>query len=113
MMAPGALIAASMALSCAPADAAPVRTAEAACAIAKARVSAHRRIPSSRVAACDTIRASSSPDGYYVLALYGRCGEPVCGSTNMGWFAVRKSTGRLFEWNVGEWTLGPPFGVRR
>lgn len=112
MWAPGALIAASMALWCAPADAAPVRTAEAACAIAKARLSGHRRIPSSRVAACETIRAESSPDGYYLLALYGRCEEPVCGSTLMGWFAVRKSTGRLFQWNLGEWSLGPPIGTR-
>jgi hypothetical protein len=106
MMVPAALLAASMLLWSAPMLAAPVLSAEAACAIAKARVSAHRRFPVSRIASCETIRATGSPEGYYILALYGRCREEVCGSTNMGWFAIERSTGRVFEWNVAGSRLG-------
>jgi hypothetical protein len=98
----GALLAANMALWPAAVQAAPVRSAEAACALAKARVSAQRRFPVSRILSCETLRAADSPRGFYILALYGWCREDICGSTNMGWFAVQKRTGRLFEWNVGE-----------
>jgi hypothetical protein len=62
---------------------------------------------------CETIGAVDGPHGYYVLALRGRCREQVCGSTLVGWYAVRKRTGCVFEWNVAEWKLGPPIGGRR
>ena len=50
---------------------------------------------------------------YYVLALHSRrdC-DGIC-STNMGWFAVEKATGRVFNWDVAEWKLGPPIEVHR
>src|SRR5688572_14315968 len=88
--------------SAAPAEARPVNNAEAACRVAKARVGARDRFPVSRVGFCDIIPAAHSPRGYYVLALHStrRC-DYIC-STNMGWFAVQKSSGRVFEWDVGE-----------
>jgi hypothetical protein len=94
------------------AHAAPVRTGGAACALAKARVAAHlHRIPSS-IPDCETLRAVDSPQGYYLLALRGWCREPICGSTLIGWFAVRKRSGRIYEWDVPEMRLGPRVGSR-
>ena len=93
--------------SAAPAEARPVNSADAACTVAKTRVAARDNFPVSRVGFCDIIPAAHSPSGYYVLALHSRrrC-DYIC-STNMGWFAVEKSSGRVFEWDVGEWLLGP------
>jgi hypothetical protein len=92
-----------------------VKTAKSACAVAKARVSAQRHFPVSEVAFCDHVGAVDSPRGYYVLAFHGKrtdCGG-ICGSTNMGWFAVQKATGRVFEWDVAEDKLGPSIDLRR
>src|SRR3954471_24622166 len=79
-------------------NAAQVRTEKAACDRVKTRIAAIRHFPVSAVAFCDPIRAADSPKGYYVLALHSnrRC-DGIC-STNMGWFAVQKETGRVFEW---------------
>lgn len=84
----------------------PVSNAEAACVVATARVTAQRGLPTGHVAFCDDIPEADSPAGYYVMALRGHCSEELCGSTNMGWFAVQKATGGVFEWDVAEWTLG-------
>ena len=86
----------------------PVTTAEAACAVATARVTAQRRLPTSHVALCDHIPGTASPRGYYVMALRARCPEGLCGSTNMGWIAVQKATGDVFEWDVADSKLGQP-----
>lgn len=41
------------------------------------------------------------------MALRADCSEELCGSTNMGWFAVQKATGDVFEVDdVADWTLG-------
>jgi hypothetical protein len=101
---------AALLLWTAPAQAAPVRTGRAACALAKARVAARLRRAPSSIPGCETIRAVDSPRGFYVLALRGRCREPVCGSTLIGWYAVHKRTGRVFEWDVAELRLGPRIG---
>ena len=96
---------------CHPVIAAPVKTPKEACEVAKTRVSALWHFPVSQVAFCDPIGEADSPSGYYVLGLHGKrydCGE-VCGSTLMGWFAVQKTTGRVFEWDVADMKLGPPF----
>src|SRR5689334_18468852 len=97
-------------LPLAPLHAAPVRTEKAACDRVKTRMSAIRHFPVSVVAFCDTIRAADSPKGYYVLALHSnrRC-EGIC-STNMGWFAVHKKTGRVFEYDTAEMRVGRPVG---
>jgi hypothetical protein len=90
------------------AEARPVGTQRAACALVKARIAASWRIAKRRIAFCDVIPWASSPRDFYVLALHSnrRC-DGIC-STNLGWFAVRKSDGRLFEWDVGEYRLGSP-----
>ncbi len=87
---------------------APVRDAESACATAKLRVTGQRGLPISHVAYCDQIPEADAPSGYYVQALRAHCSDEPCGSTNMGWFAVRKATGDVFEWNVADWKLGQP-----
>jgi hypothetical protein len=107
------LIAAGVLLTAGQGNAAPVKTAKAACDVVKAQVSASRHFPISAVAFCDIIPERESPRAYYVLALHSRrnC-EGIC-STNMGWFAVQKPTGRVFEWDVAEEKLGPSVKVRR
>jgi hypothetical protein len=77
----------------------PVAGAEAACAVAIDRVTTLRGLPAGHVARCEPL---GEENGYYPLALYAHCREDLCGSTNMGWFAVRKTTGEVFEWDVTE-----------
>ena len=84
-----------------------VTTAHAACVAATARVTAQRSLPTSHVAFCDDIPEAAGPRGYYVLALRAHCSEDLCGSTNMGWFAVQKATGDVFEVDdMTDWKLG-------
>lgn len=86
---------------------APVNDAASACAAATARVTAARGLPFSHVAVCDPSSEVPELPDYYVLALRAYCREDLCGSTNMGWFAVQKTTGDVFEIDdVGDWTLG-------
>ena len=88
----------------------PVKSAPAACAIATDQVTAQRHLPTSHVSFCDHIPEADGPDGYYLMALRAHCSEELCGSTNMGWFVVRKATGDVFEWDVAEDQLGQPVG---
>lgn len=81
-------------------------TAEAACTVATARVTAQRDLPTARVAMCDPVSEADSPDGYYVLGLRAHCGEELCGSTLMGWFAIERATGAVFEWDMAEGQVG-------
>lgn len=91
----------------------PVTSPQAACALATERVTAQRGLPTSYVADCDDIPETYAPDGYYVLALRAYCKEALCGGTNMGWFAVRKADGEVFQWGVAEDTIGPRVPVVR
>ncbi|MBX3477189.1 MAG: hypothetical protein KF910_06260 [Brevundimonas sp.] len=85
----------------------PVATAQAACALVTARVTAQRGLPARHVIFCDEIAEADSPAGYYVMALRARCAEDVCGSTLMGWFAIDKMNGDVFEVeDVADWGLG-------
>ena len=84
-----------------------VGSAEAACVVATARVTAQNGLPISHVSFCDHIAEADNPAGYYVMALHAHCSEEICGSTNMGWFAVKKATGKVFEVeDVTDWKLG-------
>ena len=94
-------------------NAGPVRTSKAACERVKTYVSAVKHFPVSAVAFCDDIRASDSPKGFYILALHGHCRKAICGSTNMGWFAVQKKDGRVFEWDAADMKLGRPLTSHR
>ena len=107
----GALLIAGAMPGAAPVQASPVRTQDAACAVAKATVSARRRFPVSRIALCDMSDAVHRPRGFYVVGLHGWCREEICGSTLMGWFAVQKATGRVLQWDVAENKLGPPIDL--
>lgn len=84
----------------------PVASAEAACDVATAGVTAERGLPASHVAVCEGIPEEDSPAGYYVMALRAHCREELCGSTLMGWFAVEKATGEVFEVDVNDWEVG-------
>ena len=59
------------------------------------------------------IAEEDSPRGYYVMALHSRreC-DGIC-STNMGWFAIRRSSGRVFEWDVADMKIGKPLKAGR
>lgn len=89
----------------------PVRTWKAACNRIKTRVLAIRHAPANWPVSCDVISAKDSPKGFYVLALHGArydCGDTICGSTLMGWFAVEQASGKIFEWDTGDLKLGRP-----
>ena len=86
----------------------PVANVEAACAVATDRVTAEKGLPVSHVAFCDNIPEKSGRPGYYIMALRAHCREELCGSTLMGWFAVQKATGEVFEVDVTDWSLGRP-----
>ena len=85
-----------------------MHTEKEACERVKVRASTVQHFPMSIFAFCDLIDAVGSPKGFYVLALHSnRQCDGIC-STNMGWFAVEKKTGRVFEWDVAEMELGKP-----
>ena len=107
------LLAASLLQSPAPAAAAPVTTDEAACDLTKTRVAERDHFPVSVVAFCDVAVSDRESKDYYVLALHSarKC-EGIC-STHMGWYAVEKATGQVFEWDMVEDKLGQPVQVSR
>ncbi len=84
----------------------PVESIEAACASASSRVTALRHLPVSHVVQCEGLESSDEPSGYQIVGLHGPCVEEICGSTLMGWFAVRKENGDVFEYDVAESKLG-------
>ena len=87
----------------------PVTSAEAACTIATEKVTSLRGLPTSHVAMCDHASDDDTSTGHYVMALRAYCTtEAICGSTNMGWFAVSKTTGEVFEWDIGKGRVGAP-----
>lgn len=88
----------------------PVRSDESACFTATDRVAAVRQLPATHVAVCEA--SSNSVPGYYVVGLWGHCREDLCGSTLIGWFAVRKTDGDVFELDVGDWTVGRPLSAQ-
>ena len=88
-----------------------VESDQSACAAAVARVAALRQLPVSHVASCEAGSRDDVP-GYYVVSLRGHCREALCGSTLIGWFAVRKADGAVFDFNVGEWKVSQPVSVR-
>lgn len=93
------------------ASAAPVENKKSACIAVKNRLAVLRHFPRKMMAYCDIIPVKDSPPGYYVMAIHSRrkC-DGIC-STNMGWFAIQKATGRVFEWDVAEDRLGPEIAV--
>mgnify|MGYP000905521450 FL=1 len=111
-MAISALVAAALA-SLAPANAVPVGSAQEACTLVKARFTVRSNFPMSRIGSCDFIPTTDSPRGFYVLSLQStRQCEGIC-STLLGWFAVELQSGRVFNWNVGQWELGAELSPER
>ena len=89
-------------------DPQPVTDADRACAAAKASLARRSNVAESVIVFCDVIPADSGPGEYFVMTLHSnRQCDGIC-STNMGWFAVRKATGEVFEWDVADWKLGQP-----
>lgn len=87
--------------------ASPVRSDQEACTVATARITALRHQPVTHVAYCDASKDPELP-GYYIVSLHAYCREELCGSTLMGWFAVRQTDGAVFDFEVGEWQVGKP-----
>lgn len=90
----------------------PAKSVEAACASASSRVTALRNLTLSHVVSCEGLELPDGPAGYQVVGLHGPCLEAVCGSTLMGWFAVRKTNGDVFEYDMGESKVGRPLTDR-
>ncbi|MEO7187159.1 MAG: hypothetical protein ABIW58_01985 [Sphingomicrobium sp.] len=106
------LVASSEILQAALERTAAVRTEEAACSSVKRIVAAKGHFPISDIAFCDFVVPKYRPKGYFVFALHStRVCDGIC-STNMGWFALQKTTGRVFEWDVAEDRLGRPIQDR-
>jgi len=97
-----------------PANTEPVRTAEEACRAVKVQFSARHHVPISTIAFCDVIPAARRSSEYYILALQGRRADcdGIC-STNTGWFAVHKKSGRVFEWNMASDKLGHAISIEK
>ena len=109
LMFTGSMVLGSLPPSAAVAGSGSVRTPHAACERIKAEVASLGQFDVRNIAFCDIIGRADSPRGYYVLALHSK--RPDCDgicSTNMGWFAVHKTSGRVFEWDVAESMLGAP-----
>jgi hypothetical protein len=102
-------------LPAAPTRTSPVRSEKAACLSAKRVIAGKGRFPVSAIAFCDFVVPERRPRGYYVLGLHSKrddCGpDGICGSTLMGWFAIEKSTGRVFEFDLEEWRPGRFVGL--
>ena len=88
-----------------PAEERQASSDNAVCELITAAVVARGEYREPQVAGCDTM--SEKPGGYLVTRLNGHCREPVCGSVLLGWYAVQRDTGRVFEWNMAEDALGP------
>jgi hypothetical protein len=89
--------------------AAPVTAEKPACDLAKQRVAEARHIAVSNIAFCEALDPKFLPAGLFVLGLHSdrKCPD-VCGSTLMGWFAVRKASGEVFEFDIIENKVGAP-----
>lgn len=85
-----------------------VTSEQAACALATAKITVLRGLPATHVARCEPMSGDAE---HYALVLYAHCREELCGSTSMGWFAVRKATGEVFEWDVSNEKAGAPVGL--
>jgi hypothetical protein len=105
-----AIVVPSSLAGCAGTPPAPLANAEAACTVATARVTAARGLTLGHVASCDPARAEDSPASYHLLGLRAVCNQELCGSTLMGWFAVEKATGVVFEWDMAEGQVGAEVG---
>jgi hypothetical protein len=88
-----------------PVNAASVSSDDEMCELAKDAVSAEGLYDKTIMAGCDG-GVSEEMSDYYILRLNSHCQEDVCGSVLLGWYAVEKDTGRVFVWNVADWSLG-------
>ena len=92
--------------SCSPqATPEPAISEREACERARAAVARRDAYEKSAIAGCDYSVADNMPN-LHVLRLNAFCHEELCGSVLLGWFAVDKDSGQVFEWNVADWTLG-------
>ncbi|HEY1836232.1 MAG TPA: hypothetical protein VGG36_01130 [Rhizomicrobium sp.] len=105
------LLATALALVTATAvNATPVKSETRACALVKHRVAKVWNVPLSEIRFCDFIEPKYAPAGWIVIGPHATPTKPTppIGSTLMGWFAVRKSTGQVFIWNDAEDVPGKP-----
>nr|WP_315382716.1 hypothetical protein [uncultured Sphingomonas sp.] len=85
----------------------PVRSKASACVAIKKRVSSAHRIPIKNITFCDVASLRDSPRGFYIMAIHShRECDGIC-STLMGWYAINRANGRIFEWSVADQQIGP------
>jgi len=95
------------AVSTSSAAASPVRSKASACSAIKNRVSSAHRIQIKIIAFCDVVSLRNSPRGFYIMAIHSnRECDGIC-STLMGWYAINRVNGRIFEWSVADQKIGP------
>lgn len=84
-----------------------------ACVVTKKRVSQTLKLTAGPISEwrCDFILPEFQPQDFYVLGLHGSpcTSDPdtIC-SNLIGWFAVRKKDGKVYQWDVAEFRLGDP-----
>ncbi len=84
---------------------------EGACRLVTAMVRERHEVPENVSISCDHLTARPPDDDLYVFALRSdRTCDYIC-SNLMGWFAVRRATGQIYEWDIGEWQVGRPLGA--
>jgi len=87
----------------------PIRDERTACALLKRHMVKFLTRINALPARCD-LTSPGVPADYYVIGLrsghFRRCSD-VCGSSLLGWYAVRKRDGQVHKWNVANMELGP------
>jgi len=95
------------------ADSAIVSTIDAArehraCKVTEKRVSRALKLTARPISKwhCDLIR---SDQDFYVLSLHaGSCASGTICSTLIGYFALRRKDGKVYQWDIAEDRLGDP-----
>jgi hypothetical protein len=88
-------------------DAQSTASDDRVCALVKNAVVARGQYQEAHIAGCDGSAPNEDLNGYAVVRLNAYCREEICGSVLLGWYAVQLGSGRVFEWNVADWQLGP------
>lgn len=88
-------------------DAQSIASDDRVCELVKRAVAKRGDYREAQIAGCDRSAPNEDFKGYAVVRLNAYCREEICGSVLLGWYAVQLGSGRVFEWNVADWQLGP------
>ncbi|WP_066533079.1 hypothetical protein [Erythrobacter sp. CCH5-A1] len=104
-----ALLAAAVLASCAVAEeSGPITSDDQACERVMEVLVANQVYRAEQMQNCEISLEDRHP-GYYVGRVNAYCHEPICGSVNLGWYAVEAKTGKVLKYDMAEQFLGKPF----